>query len=360
MAAVDDLNAAVAQLAFNSYNNAPISQLVIKQLLAVASQLSPGAPLSQLQATIRQLQLYAPNNASAPISVLDQLTDVSSQLTFGTQTTNPPDIQAIGQLSNQILVLEPDWGLLLWVNWMSGTTTLTVQVRGISTLNMVISASPWWTYWPNFPYNAADDIIGAIYLQQMAGPAAGFDQNYSSPDITVSANTLTATRTGQTYTVTIPGAGVPPQTSLSAMSKVAKVYAEVKMHKLEPFDNGVGVSNSAQDLTTAYQSDLGSPGSNSIGYYDNGQVYLNNALVATIGGYSDGDVIGVAIDCVGMTVAFINVTQSGALSAAYDISALGPAPYRLGVTVYDTGESGTANFVGPFIGTPPSGFGTWV
>ena len=358
MAAVDDLNLAITQLTFNTYNNAPISQLLIKQLQAVAGQLSPGVPLSQLQDSISRLQLAAPNNASAPISLFKQLTNVSSQLTFGPQTTNPPDVQAIGQLTNAILALEPDWAPLLWINW-DGATNLTTQVRGIATLVMPIAASPWWSNWPNFPFDAAGDIIGAIYLQQMAGPAAGFDQQYSSPDITVSANTLTTTRTGQTYTVTIPGAGVPPQSSLSAFSKISQVYAEVKMHKLKPFDNGVGVSNSAQDLTTAYQSWLGSPGSNSIGYYDNGQVYLNNALVATIGGYNDGDVIGVAVDCVAMTVAFINVTQSGSLSPAYNISALGPAPYRLGVTVYAVGESGTANFVGPFIGTPPSGFGTW-
>ena len=322
-------------------------------------QLTPGPPLNELQDAISRLVWAAPNNAPASVAVVNELNDVVSQLVFGTSTTNPPDVQAVNQLTSAILALEPDWAPLLWMNW-DGISTLTTQVRGISTLAMTISNSPWWTYWPGFPYDAADNIIGSIYLQQIAGPAAGFDQNYSSPDITVSANTLTATRTGQTYTVTTPGAGVPPQTALSSVSKIAKVYAEVKMHKLESFDNGVGVSNSAQDLTTAYQSWLGSPGSNSIGYYDNGQVYLNDALIATIGGYNDGDVIGVAVDCVGMTVAFVNVTQSGSLSAAYNISALGAAPYRLGVTVYDIGESGTANFVGPFVGTPPSGFGTWV
>ena len=354
MAAVDDLNAAVAQLAFNSYNNAPISQLVIKQLLAVASQLSPGAPLSQLQATISQLQLYAPNNASAPISVFDQLTDVSSQLTFGTQTTNPPDIQAIGQLSNQVLVLEPDWAPLLWVNWMSGTTTLTVQVRGISTLNMVISASPWWTYWPNFPYDAADNIVSTIYLQQMA--AAKFDQSSSSQDITVSTDGLTAARTQITTAGPITGA---PRTALSTPSRIAQVYAELKMHKNVPQDNGVGISNSSQELINTANSWLGSPGNNSIGLYDDSTVWLNGLQIATAFAFNDGDIIGVALDCIALTVQFRNVTQAGSWSTAFSIAALGAAPFRLGITVYQVGEYGIANFVGPYIGTPLSGFGTW-
>ena len=60
-----------------------------------------------------------------------------------------------------------------------------------------------------------------------------------------------------------------------------------------------------------------------------------------------------------MTVQFRNVTQAGAWTTAFDISSLGAAPYQLGCTIYDISESGTGNFLGPFIGTPPSGFGTW-
>ena len=101
------------------------------------------------------------------------------------------------------------------------------------------------------------------------------------------------------------------------------------------------------------------PGNNSIGLYSGASVWLNGVQVATIGGYANFDVIGVALDCIALTVAFRNVTQAGAWSTAFDISSLGPAPYLLGVTIYDVGESGTGNFLGPFIGTPPSGFVAW-
>ena len=171
MAAVDDLNAAVASLTFNAYNNAPIGQPIIRQLQAVAAQLSPGAPLSELQAAISQLQLAAPNNAPASIAVLTELADVSSQLTYGTDITNPPDIQAISQITNYILAQEPDWAPLLWMNW-DGATTLTTQVRGIyAPLVLVISAVPWWTYWNNFS-DAADNLVSMIYLGQLSAQSS--------------------------------------------------------------------------------------------------------------------------------------------------------------------------------------------
>ena len=130
---------------------------------------------------------------------------------------------AIGQLTNYILVREPDWALPLWINW-DGATTPTVRVRDFYTLAMPIAASPWWTYWPGFPYDAAENIIGAIYLMQLTTPKFGA----SSDNITISDFGLTATRTTQTFTVT-PPAGVPPQTALSTPSAVGQVYAEIRV-----------------------------------------------------------------------------------------------------------------------------------
>ena len=179
MAAVDDLNAAVASLTFNAYNNAPIGQPIITQLQAVAAQLSPGAPLSELQGAISQLQLAAPNNAPASVAVINELNDVVSQLLYGTDTSNPPDIQAIAQITNYILAQEPDWAPLLWMNW-DGATTLTTQVRGFYTLVMTIAAVPWWTNWPTYS-EAAAEIIAAIYLQQMATQAGMLMQATAAP-----------------------------------------------------------------------------------------------------------------------------------------------------------------------------------
>ena len=171
MAAVDDLNAAVASLTFNAYNNAPIGQSIISQLQAVAAQLTPGAPLAELNASITQLQLCAPNNAPASISIINNLNDVVSQLLYGTDTTNPPDVQAIAQISNYILAQEPDWAPLLWLNW-DGATTLTTQVRTIhAPLVMSITAVPWWTHWNNFS-DAADNLVSMIYLGQLSAQSS--------------------------------------------------------------------------------------------------------------------------------------------------------------------------------------------
>ena len=197
------------------------------------------------------------NNAPCG-AFIGPLYDISSETVHGPQTTNPPDVQAIGQLTNYILVREPDWAPLLWINW-DGATTLTVQVRDFYTLAMAIAASPWWTYWPAFPYDAAENIIGAIYLMQLTTPKFGA----SSDNITISDIGLTATRTTQTFTVT-PPAGVPPQTALSTPSAVGQVYAEIQMHLVNNSDNGafntgIGIANSAQELMDPANSWLGSP-----------------------------------------------------------------------------------------------------
>jgi hypothetical protein len=165
MAVTDDLNAAITALTFNASNNAPINQLIINQLQAVGAEMSAGAPLDELNDAISQLQWAMPNNAPASIPVLSELNDVLSQLTYGSLTTNPDDLAAIGQITTEMLNQEPDWAPLLWINW-DGATTLTVQVRDFYTLTMVINAVPWWTNWDSY-YDAASNIIATIYLMQM-------------------------------------------------------------------------------------------------------------------------------------------------------------------------------------------------
>ena len=150
------------QLTFNAYNNAPISQLLITQLQACAAQLSPGAPLDELNDAISQLQWAASNNAPVGIAVINELSDVLSQLLNGTLTTNPPDVDAISQLTSAILVQEPGWANRLWMNWDNPSTTLTVQVRGLYTLTMIIAEIPWSTHWDNWT-DAATDVVLQLY-----------------------------------------------------------------------------------------------------------------------------------------------------------------------------------------------------
>lgn len=113
----DQLNAAITQLTFNALNNGPIQQIMINQLQAVAAQLTPGPPLSQLQDGTAQLQWCSRNNAPVPVALLGQLGNVWSQLINGPTTTNPADLQAITLIEQQILLQEPDWAGLLWMNW---------------------------------------------------------------------------------------------------------------------------------------------------------------------------------------------------------------------------------------------------
>ena len=85
---------------------------------------------------------------------------------------------------------------------------------------------------------------------------------------------------------------------------------------------------------------------------------MGGSQIATGPSYNDGDIIGVALDSGAMTVAFRTSAERGMVRRVRHIRARSPT-YRLGVTVYQVGESGTANFGGPFVGTPPSGFVAW-
>ena len=166
--ATAELQDAINQLTYNAYHNAPIVLGLIRQLQDVATQLSAGPLLDELNNAIGQLTWAAPNNAQVTSGMLNQLNDVWSQLTYGTETANPPDVEAIAELTAEILNQEPQWAPLLWVNW-DGSTNLTVQVTGIYTLIMPIAASPWWTNWGTF-YDAATQLVATIYLMGMATP----------------------------------------------------------------------------------------------------------------------------------------------------------------------------------------------
>ena len=161
-----ELQAATSQIVWSEANNAPVLQSAIAQLNDVANQMTAGAPLNELFDVINQLNICAANNVQPSFALLQELNDVYSQLTLGTETTNPPDVQAIGQLTDEILLQEPDWAPLLWINW-DGSTNLTVQVNGFYTLVQPITAVPWWTNWPTF-YEGANQLIATIYLMQLA------------------------------------------------------------------------------------------------------------------------------------------------------------------------------------------------
>lgn len=154
---------AINRITFAANNNAPISISLINQLIDVSTQMTAGAPLAELNDAISQLTWLQANNAQPPASLIGELNDVWSQLTYGAQTINPPDIEMIAELTQQILNQEPQWANGLWVNVDPTSQILTVQVTGIYTLTMTIAETPWWTHWPTM-YEAASQLIATIYL----------------------------------------------------------------------------------------------------------------------------------------------------------------------------------------------------
>jgi hypothetical protein len=162
MAVTDDLNAAIAAITFQDLNNAPIASVNIAALQAIVPQLTPSPVVDELNDAINQMAWKAQTNAPVGQPLINQLNDVTSQLLYGTSTTNPPDVAAIQQLTSAILIYEPEWAPLLWINFLG--TTLTVQVTGVYTpLTMTINAVPWWTNWLTFD-DAANNLIATIYL----------------------------------------------------------------------------------------------------------------------------------------------------------------------------------------------------
>ena len=191
-----------------------LPQALINQFNYVAAQLQPTTnpgTLFDLTTITTQMAFNAFNNAPCG-GFIGPLYDISSETVHGPQTTNPPDVQAIGQLTNYILVREPDWAPLLWINW-DGATTLTVQVRDLLHAGHVDHGVAMVDQLASVPHDAADDIIGAIYLMQLTTPKFGA----SSDNITISDFGLTATRTTQTFTVTPPAGCAAANRALHAV-----------------------------------------------------------------------------------------------------------------------------------------------
>ena len=171
--AIDQLTNTIEWLQWIDWTNVLVPQWLLDQFALVYAALAPSATplaLADLSTIINQLQACAANNAPAGALVIP-LYVIVSEISLGPSTTNPADIDAIGQLGNAILLQEPDWGDRLWMNWDNPSTTLTIQVRDLYTLTMIIAEIPWSTHWDNWTDAATDVVLqlnGNYALPQMA------------------------------------------------------------------------------------------------------------------------------------------------------------------------------------------------
>ena len=168
---IDQFTSAIQWTQWHDWCASSTPAWLITTWQSIAAQLTPTADpglIGQLNTITTQMAASAAANCLSG-SFIVPLANVYSGLTLGVLTTYPPDVAALSQIGNYILMQEPDWAPLLWMNW-DGISVLTVEVRGLYTLAQTINSVPWWSYWPDYP-TAAANIIGALYLMAIAQEA---------------------------------------------------------------------------------------------------------------------------------------------------------------------------------------------
>lgn len=177
-----------------------------------------------------------------------------------------------------------------------------------------------------------------------------WDVGISSTDIAISADKLTASRAVQSQSNYC--------SALSSPSGTGDEYVEITVTQLGIGDVGVGVSSLNKPDVDGPDGAAG--GTNSIGLWDNGTVNISGLRNPVTGPtFVTGDILAIAVSGSAKTVQFRNVTQSSAWSSPYDISQFGNPPYLLVSSFWEIDEAAYANFDGPFVGTPLSGFVGW-
>lgn len=175
--------------------------------------------------------------------------------------------------------------------------------------------------------------------------ATALDANQKT-NITLSGSNLVATSTG--------AGGVRTDRSLSKKS-----YFEGVLTTLAGTPQ-IGVSSTNWDHATA----LGT-GNNTIGYQPSGVVRSNNATLATIATYVQGDRIGVAVDPLNRLIWFrvnngnwnnsaLNDPAAGVGGIDYSTVTLGTLVAAVSASI--TGTVWTMKFSTAFTDTPPTGF----
>lgn len=123
----------------------------------------------------------------------------------------------------------------------------------------------------------------AQLLSISGGSATTWDPASKSAHALLSNGNLTATGDGTV--------GNFIGLATSSISGTQKNYLETTADVLVSTSPGFGLANVSESLANF----LGAT-ANSIGYFDNGQVFFNNTLVTTIATYTTGNVIGTAVD----------------------------------------------------------------
>ena len=188
-------------------------------------------------------------------------------------------------------------------------------------------------------------------------PAAGSTLNPSDKGsgVTLSNGNLTATTAAGTYDVR------------STSSKATgKKYFEVTIGSGASGNTlGIGVANASLSLTTCIGLDSGNT---SISWFDTDAVYFNDSSIGSAETFTNGAVVGIAIDFGAQLAWFCNVSTAptnwngtssntpgvnGGLSFG---ASSGPWFAALG---FRGAGAMTINFAGSFSGSIPSGFSAW-
>ncbi len=167
-----------------------------------------------------------------------------------------------------------------------------------------------------------------------------FDPTFIGIGVRLSNSFLTVTATG------ITGANTA---SFSNAQSVGKVYCEFSIDTGADF-SGVGVCNGSQLLNVSLSASL-----NAIGFFTDGNVYINNAVVATLVSFTSGDVISMAVDFGNATIWFSknsgawnnNIVNDPATNiGGISISSLNAGPYHAAAEVRASDQI-TVNFILP-------------
>jgi hypothetical protein len=176
-----------------------------------------------------------------------------------------------------------------------------------------------------------------------------FNAAKTGPSITLQNNNLTAIR--------LASSGTYDNTYTTTTSGASKVYVEIRADTLiDVGRNALGLGLDTGPILASWIGDTAS----AFGWYGDGTVYNAAALVSAAPTYAAGHWLGIALDRLGQTVQFKNITTASAWSAAINVASFGVGDVAVRATLQSQNQSYTVNFKGTFLGAPPaSGYARW-
>ena len=192
--------------------------------------------------------------------------------------------------------------------------------------------------WDKPNMSAVQQAIASYSAAGGAPVYTTFDPAYKRVDITLSAGDLQAS---------CPNNTVNGMTASVISKSSGKWYWEISILSTVGFAN-IGITTKGNAGQFCGQA------TNDWGYSDSGNIYNNNGIVTTVTGYTSGDIIGVALDCTGLTIRFY---KNNTLVTTQTISA---NSFAGGVGEAALGAGNTANYLANFGATaltysPPAG-----